>query len=387
MTDNGISTQRDSHESIEFRLLFRRLADRIKTPLHGLQGMFELMKKLAQNDEMTEYLHIAEAYNLEVITIISDCLDYIQLRSGEFQLNPDWINLEAAIGEINEIMNLKASAKGIDFICHLSDNARGWIYTDPDRIRQLLVNLIDNALKATRKGNIELRVESLGTLEDQVIMAFKVKDTGQGIDPAIADAMLLALAQEDTTALLKIPGMGAGMLIIKELSRLMHGEISFETHPNEGTTFWFTASFPYQKDLVSSQKTTLLPGSLKILLVEDNFLNQKFTKTALIKAGHEVDLADNGKMAVEKYQSAEYDIVLMDVQLPIMDGIEATRRIREIEKTTGRHTPIIAITAYALDRDRIKCLEAGMDLFLAKPFKPVQLMAMIEQALEIRKNV
>lgn len=386
MSDSGISPQRGSHESEEFRLLFRRLANRIKTPLHGLQGMFELMKKLAQNDEMTEYLHIAEAYNLEVITIISDCLDYINLRSGEFQLNNDWINVEEAIGEVTEMMKLKASAKGLEFTCHLNENAHGWIYTDPDRLRQLLVNLIDNALKATRKGRIELRVESLGTLEDQVIMAFMVKDTGQGLDPSIAEPMLLALAQDDSSALLRIPGTGVGMLIIKELSRQMHGEISFETHPNEGTTFWFTASFPYQKERTAAQKASPTVGSLKILLVEDNFLNQKFTKTALMKAGHEVDLADNGKVAVEKYQSNEYDIVLMDVQLPIMDGIEATRRIREMEKSTGRHTPIIAITAYALDRDRAKCLDAGMDLFLAKPFKPVQLMAMIEKALEFRDN-
>lgn len=129
---------------------FRRLAEKVKTPMLGLQGMIDLMKKASPSAEMKEYLNITEAYNLELVTLISDCLDYVQLRSGDFQLVPDWVNVEDFVNEIDGLMRLKASAKNIEFQCKIGEQARKWIYTDPDRLRQLLVNLLDNALKATR---------------------------------------------------------------------------------------------------------------------------------------------------------------------------------------------------------------------------------------------
>ncbi len=386
MSETRLPARDSNNEMEDFSLLFQRLADKVKTPLHGLQGMFELMKKTNPAPEMKEYLHIAETYNLELMTLISDCLDYVHLRSGDFQLNPDWINLEDFIADIYDLTRLKAAAKGLDFICETGEQARKWIFTDPDRLRALLINILDNALKATRAGKIELKVDNLGTIDDQMILAFTVKDSGQGFDPETAGQILLAMAQEDSTPLLKIPGVGVGMLIIKEISRQMQGEISFDTHPGEGTTVWFTASFKYSNEPIFHHDTSRASGSLKILLVEDNFLNQKFTRTALAKAGHTVDLAENGRIAVEKFTSNIYDVILMDVQLPIMDGIEATRQIRNIEKQRGGHTPIIAVTAYALDRDKARCLEAGMDLFLPKPFKPPQLLSLIEKAIELKKD-
>ena len=385
MNDSGQSASFPMNEPDFLTLLFRRLAEKVKTPMLGLQGMIDLMKKASPSAEMKEYLNITEAYNLELVTIISDCLDYVQLRSGDFQLVPDWVNVEDFVNEIDGLMRLKASAKNIEFQCKIGEQARKWIYTDPDRLRQLLVNLLDNALKATRTGKIELNIENLGILDDQMILAFTVIDTGQGFDQNSAEQILLAMAQDDSTPLLKIPGVGVGMLIIKEISRHMHGEISFETFPEKGTTVWFTASFKYSNQPVHVSNAAPLAESLRILLVEDNFLNQKFTKTALTKAGHNVDIAENGKVAVEKFTANSYDVILMDVQLPIMDGIEATRQIRTIEKQRGTHTPIIAVTAYALDRDKTRCLEAGMDLFLPKPFKPPQLFALIERAMEFKK--
>lgn len=386
MNENGLSSNHLNANTEEFMLLIRRLADKVKTPMHGLQGMIDLMKKIAQTPEMVEYLNIAESYNLELVSLISDCIDYVYMRSGGVQLNADWMSIEDFLKDIEGIIRPKATAKGIEFICEINEQARKWILTDFERLRQLIINLLDNALKATQKGRIEFKIDNLGVIDDQIILAFTVKDTGQGFAPETANQILLAMAQEDSQALLKIPGVGLGLLLIKELSRAMHGEISFESQPERGTTVWFTAAFTFSDKPLHEAQATYPSTSYKILLVEDNFLNQKFTRTALTKAGHLVDSAENGRLAVEKFTESQYDVILMDVQLPIMDGIEATRQIRSIENQRGGHTPIIAVTAYALDRDKARCLEAGMDLFLPKPFKPFQLLALIEKAISLKRN-
>jgi len=371
----------NDEQSRTYHIFLRRISDKIRIPVNGMLGMIDVLKPMSTGTETREYLNILEAYNVQLLTTVSDIVDYAAMRSDTIQLRESWIDLSQIFSELSKVYSFKARGKAMTFKIEISTSVPQKVLTDDERLKQLLSNLLDNAFNNTIEGEVTLSVSNLGEIDNKAVLAFKVEDTGKGIVPELSQPLLAALAAEDSSGLLKTPGEGLGLAIIKELSRLFDGEVSFETEINKGTTFWFTAPFYKNYQEIPAGEAAIAPQNLKILLVEDNYLNQRFARATLIKAGHSVDLAENGKIALKKFQENDYDIILMDVQLPIMDGLEATRLIREIEKKSGKRSRIVAVTAYALERDRKSCMEAGMDFFLAKPFKPNQLLNMLQKVM------
>jgi signal transduction histidine kinase/CheY-like chemotaxis protein len=365
-----------------YNRLLKKVTEKIKSPIQGILEIIDIIKPLASNTEIDDFIHIIESYISQVLSTVSDIIDYTTIYSQELQLNLSWISLGEFMENLSKIYKPQAQGKGLSIEIQIFNNNPLYLYTDEERLRQLLGNIIENAIKFTRQGRIKISINSLGRIGEKEIMVFEIKDTGIGISTEYSSDLLRALANPDITQLLKLHGEGLGLILIKELSLLLEGEVNFDSKVGEGTTFYFTAPFITKREEIPMRAVPLPDKKLKILLVEDNYLNQKYTKTSLLKAGYEVELAENGFVAVEKYQQQKFDLILMDVQLPLLDGIEATYQIREIEKQKDYKTPIIAVTAYAQEKDKKRCLEAGMDMFLAKPFKPAQLINLIKNLTE-----
>ena len=367
-------------ETKAYNIFPRRITEKVKTPVNGMLGMLDVIKPMETNPEIIEYLNILEAYNLQLLSTVSDIIDYAFLRSGSLVIRPEWTDVADFAEDVSRVYAMKARGKALDFKIEMDPSVPGRILADRERLLQLLGNLIDNAINHTKDGEISIQISNLGEIDQKVILAFRIQDSGTGIDPAITPILLEALSQKDSGLLLKLPGDGLGLLIVKELCNALEGEVSFESDNKSGTVFWVT--LPFARNY---QESAITPAAgnhpRKILLVEDNYLNQRFARATLSKAGHQVDIAENGKVAIQKFQQNNYDLILMDIQLPILDGIDATMKIRELEKESGQRTAIIAVTAYALERDKKRCLEAGMDQFLAKPFKPWQLLELIEKSM------
>jgi CheY-like chemotaxis protein len=332
------------------------------------------------NNEAIEYLNIINSYGTQVLSTINDVVDFSDIRSGEVELRHEVIDIEKEIQGIINALTYRALGKKIELDYVISAHVPLTVIADGDKLRQIIMNLADNALNNSNEGKITIVVENLGELEaEKVILVFKIHDTGSGINDILAQELYSALGHHDSSLLLKMKGSGLGLAIAKDLCVLYNGEISFETEPGNGSTFWFTATFDTKIKKVQNPNIGYggIKRQLKILLVEDNILNQKFVKATLLREGHEIEIAENGKIAIDKFSKNQYDIILMDIQLPIMDGLEATAIIRDLEKNKPEKVKMIAVTAFALEKDRLRCLSAGMDDFLAKPFKPKDLINII----------
>jgi len=257
------------------------------------------------------------------------------------------------------------------------------LLSDEEKIKQILTNLINNCFKNTKEGSVSVTFDIQNVKDKQVNLFIKIRDTGNNLPPELQKVIL-----KDKAVFTQIGeefiSPGLGLSIAYDLVKLLKGEIGFDNNIDQtGTTYWFsipvTIAVPteFNKPVIEQ---SVISRSLNVLLVEDNFLNQKVVIATLEKAGHKVDLAENGKIGVEMYQENVYDLILMDIQMPIMDGIEATKNIRKLENENKRPAiKIMAVTAFALERDKEQCLNAGMDEFLSKPFKPNELLSLINK--------
>lgn len=274
---------------------------------------------------------------------------------------------------------------------------------DSGRLRQILVNLIGNAIKFTEKGKIVVQVKEIRKINDKIEIKFSVSDTGIGIAPKKLDRLFKSFSQVDGSFARKYGGTGLGLAISKQLAEMMRGSIWVESKEGEGSNFYFTAAFEVksayglngedkdtslskQRESDSKSYDTFidqLKSKIRILIVEDNFINQKLALSLLQDEGWKVEAVSTGKEALEAIQSGTYGLVLMDVQMPDMDGLETTAIIREREKTNDGHIPIIAMTAHAMRGDREKCLEAGMDDYVSKPIAVEELITAIERVLKV----
>ncbi|MCD6180621.1 MAG: response regulator [Bacteroidales bacterium] len=363
-------------------IFLRNLSQNIRIPMNGVMGMLDVLRMTKLDAEQKDYVNLVANYSDNLLSIINDILDYSNLMNSTFQLEADYFEISKLADEIKELLHFKVKGKGLNFIIKIDDQIPEFLYADKGRIKQVLINLLNNAIRHTKEGEIRLNIEQLNHKDKNSVVKFSIADTGFGIEEGLVRILKKELNSEGLITKLSLNGVGLGLAISQSLLKLMDSHLSFDTELGKGSNFWFTLSIATRHKNRSGVYNETIPGkrSLKILLVEDNMLNQKFAKVTLDKQGHFLDIAKNGKVAIEKFKTETYDLILMDIQMPIMNGIEATKEIRRIEnKKSTEPIKIIAITAFALDNNREACINAGMDDFLAKPFKPNQLIRMINE--------
>jgi signal transduction histidine kinase/CheY-like chemotaxis protein len=362
------------------------MSHEIRTPMNGVIGMTNILKDTTLTDEQREYVDIIELSGNNLLNIINDILDFSKIEAGQVELEHILFSLPQQIDEVIKILHVRAEAKGLKLLSDIGPGIPSQVKGDPMRFKQIIINLTNNALKFTLKGSVTISLKAFLQNEEKIKIKCMVTDTGMGISDKARTKLFMEFSQTDASISRKYGGSGLGLKISKDLAHLMGGEIGVESEEGKGSVFWFTCEFEKlakeEIERLTSDDHKSEMKMLSILLVEDDFINQKVATTSLDRDGYKnVDIAGNGKIAVKMVSEKYYDIILMDIRMPVMDGVEATERIREIERLESKRKPaiIVAFTAYAVEGDRERFLSAGMDDYIAKPFQPEELLRVIEK--------
>lgn len=382
------SAQRQAHKLAQAKSEFlAKMSHEIRTPLNGVIAAADLMAATQLNDEQHELLDTLRLSAKTLLGIINDILDFSKIEAGRMVLETLPFTPTVLVEEVVSIMAPAAHSKGLTVRTELSSSLPHSVAGDPLRLRQILLNFVGNAIKFTARGEVVIRAMRLKKGEGQSAwLRFEVQDTGVGIPPEKQAGIFDAFTQADSSVTRQYGGTGLGLAICKRLVELMGGQIGVYSQPGQGSCFWFEVPLPVIQENAPEETTAQPSGSalnsheldgVRVLLVEDNPVNQKVAIRMLQKLGCVVELAENGQQALEKLERASYDIVLMDMQMPVMDGLTATRLLRQREQQTGHHQVVIALTANAMQTDRELCLDAGMDDYLSKPLTLDALQVML----------
>jgi PAS domain S-box-containing protein len=359
----------------------------IRTPMNGIIGMTELALDTGLTGYQRECLDTVKACAESLLTIVNDILDLSKIESRKLRLNRLAFSVREIVGQTLKPLTPNAAARGLELRADIAPDVPADVVGDPGRLQQILTNLLSNAIKFTERGHVGMTVTCTAHDTGSVVLHFRVRDTGIGIPPEKHATIFEAFCQADGSTTRRFGGTGLGLTICRMLVQLMDGEIWVESEPGHGSTFQFTARFggaevrnavrsPGGKTTGETARDPVRP--LRVLLAEDNVINQRVASGMLGRRGHEVTVVKNGREALAALERDRFDVVLMDVEMPELNGFEATAAIRARERTTGDHQRIIAMTAHAMGGDRDRCLAAGMDGYLAKPINRQQLLEMLE---------
>ncbi len=359
------------------RDILANISHELRTPLHEIMGMTDLLLGTELTGEQQDYINTTKASSNALLSLINDVIEFSELEAGQLGLEEKPFNLAEPIDRTIELMSPRAAEKGIHVSTTIAANAPKELIGDANRLRQVLANLVANAIKFTDHGQVSIWVDADAVRDRQVELHVRVQDTGIGIPADRREIIFEPFQQADSSATRRYGGMGMGLAMSRQWVNQMGGRIWVESEVGKGSTFHFTVQLTRPAQAVAAAPAALnWRRSLNILVAEDSPTNQLIAKSSLKKAGHVVTLAVNGREAVQAYERSRatpeappFDLVLMDVAMPEMDGLDATRAIREKEKSLGGHVVIVAMTAFATKEYHEKCLEAGMDAYVTKPVR------------------
>jgi signal transduction histidine kinase/CheY-like chemotaxis protein len=380
----------DAEQATRQKSIFlANMSHEIRTPMNGILGITEIMQGTQLTAQQRTYLNNINTSGESLLSLINDIIDLSKIETGALTIEHIDFELSKIINDAALLFKINRD-KELQFDIIIDDKLPAFIHSDPYRIKQVLINLLGNAFKFTNEGSVRLECALEKSNAPAVTIRFTVTDTGIGFDPKKSDYIFDSFTQASTPATKDYGGSGLGLNISKNLVQLLGGTIGCHSTPGVGSEFWFTIeacaaknpalTFRPELPAVIPSSTIFNPQDYRLLVAEDNEVNSMVTTTMLKAMGFNYSLVENGQKAVEAIKDEHFDAILMDCQMPVMDGFEATRIIRKLE-TEGASTKIIALTANAMDGEESRCREAGMDNYLSKPFKSAELFQLLRNEL------